>query len=236
MMKVTEIRTLLHELCDHIVINLPKIQAQRYNITLKQDGTPVTQADLYVESLVVAYVKERIPQIRFISEEGFSTDMTSVESNEYLAVLDPIDGTENFCSGLVEWGVSFGIWFGEEHLGSFLLFPEMGIRLVSGDVIEPIRSRLVGVSSSIAESVIEQFRGPHQYRMMGSAAYNLYNVVRGAFCQFVNPKGAYVWDLLPGMMLALEHGCTVFANDEPFTGGFLEPNQLYRVHIISRSN
>ena len=36
----------------------------------------------------------------------------------WIAVLDPIDGTENFCSGLKEWGVSLSIWQGARHAGS----------------------------------------------------------------------------------------------------------------------
>ena len=35
-------------------------------------------------------------------------------------------------------------------------------------------------------------KGAEEYRVTGCAVYNLINVIRGSFCRFVNPKGAYV--------------------------------------------
>ena len=33
--------------------------------------------------------------------------------------------------------------------------------------------------------------------------YNMYNVIRGCYRQFLHLKGCYSWDILPGMNLAL---------------------------------
>ena len=230
-MKNKEIIKLLNEICDLIAMNLQNILALRYDISIKKDGTPVTKSDLLLESIVLSYIEERIPNAIFISEESYNTIKDKEVASSYLILLDPIDGTENFCSGLVEWGVSLGVWQGTTHIGSLLFFPEMGIRLVTGDRIKPIQSRIIGLSSSMADSVIEKLREVGEYRIMGCAAYNIYNVIRGAFGRFINPKGAYVWDLLPGIMLALEHGCSVKVNEKEFAGEFLDPSKLYRVEI-----
>lgn len=226
-----EIRNFLNNVCDLILNNLKKVEETRFEITIKPDGTPVTKSDIFIEELVFAYVQNHLPNVVFIGEESFDNGLTNV-LNDYIVLLDPIDGTENFCSGLKEWGVSFGLWKGNNFLGAFLLLPELDIRLVSGDDLTPINSRITGLSSSITQPVINTMNNPGQYRIIGCAVYNLYNVIRGSFNQFINPEGAYVWDLLPGIMLALEHGCKVIIDGEQYFGEkFLNPRVKYRVNI-----
>lgn len=225
-------RELLHGIAALVAAEMPQIQARRYDITLKPDGSPVTQADIMLEQLIHAYVKERIDDLTFVGEESF--DPATLGNGTYMALLDPIDGTENFCSGLKEWGVSFGLWRAGQHLGSMLLLPELGERMITGEPIQKVRSRITGFSSSFSEQILEQMRDEVESRIMGCAVYNLYNVVRGAYRRFSNPKGAYAWDLLPGLMLALEHGCDVKVDGEIFDGSLLEPGRKYRVDILHR--
>lgn len=229
MLRTESIRALLNEICDLLTDNLELIEETRYEIKIKPDGTPVTNSDVLIERLVREHISKVIPDAVFIGEESY--DSSSVDLKGYLVLLDPIDGTENFCSGLKEWGISFGLWQGENHLGSLLFLPEMGIKLMTGDEIHPVRSRIIGVSSSMSDTLINSLREPGEFRIMGCAVYNLYNVIRGSFRRFKNPKGAYIWDILPGVMLALEHGCQVMINDEVFSGKFLDPRELYRVDI-----
>jgi len=155
-------------------------------------------------------------------------------SDGWVAVLDPIDGTENFCSGLKEWGFALSIWENDQHRGSMLLMPELGEKMLSGNIPRVPRSRIVGFSSSyhseIGSGLIEHPEG----RIMGCAVYNLFNVTRGSFSRFINPKGAYSWDLLAGVALAFEAGCKVYVEGELYNGQFLEPNQRYRVDIRYR--
>lgn len=72
---------------------------------------------------------------------------------------------------------------------------------------------------------------PGEYRIFGCAVYNIYNVIRGSFKRFINPKGAYVWDILPGTMLAFEQGCRVLVDDAPYNGTYLDPSRKYRITI-----
>jgi len=228
-MEKNKVRKLLEDICNLIMNNLKKVEETRYDITIKPDGTPVTKSDIFIEELVHNYIKKQLSDVIFIGEESF--DFTINETDNYLVILDPIDGTENFCSGLKEWGVSFGIWKGKHFLGSFLLLPELGVRLISGDKVVPVKSRITGLSSSISPAVIKSISEPGQYRIIGCAVYNLYNVIRGSYCKFINPEGAYVWDLLPGIMLALETGCHVKVNGKSYNGEPLDPRLRYRVEI-----
>lgn len=230
----TNVSQLLNDCAALVLDSLPEIMARRYSIEYKPDNSPVTAADRYIEEKLSTWLKEQIPDLVFVGEETF--DFNEVDSSGYIALLDPIDGTENFCSGLKEWGTSLGIWRGREHLGSLLLLPELGERLMTGDPVIPLRSRITGFSSSFHEAIPAGMREAVEYRVTGCAVYNLYNVARGAFARFINPKGAYAWDLLPGLMLALENNCEITVNDEPFHGQFLEPNRKYRVDVRHRQH
>lgn len=227
-----DVKNVLVEASALVLASLPEIQRLRYSIQYKPDNSPVTEADKFIEAKVSEFLKKRIPGLTFVGEESF--DFGEIDSSGYVALLDPIDGTENFCSGLKEWGTSLGIWKGRQHLGSLLLMPELGERLMTGDSIAPLKSRITGFSSSFHEDIPEGMRRSIEYRVTGCAVYNLYNVTRGAFTRFVNPKGAYAWDLLPGLMLAMEHNCEILVNGEEFNGQFLEPNRKYCVDVRHR--
>jgi myo-inositol-1(or 4)-monophosphatase len=209
------------------------IKNNRYDIEYKDDGSPVTKADILVEKLIRDFLVKQIPNLKFIGEESFDFK-EGFDSSGYVAILDPIDGTENFCSGLKEWGVSLGIWHDGKHLGSLLMMPELGESIITGDKLPKLHSRITGFSSSYADEIATGIRDAGEYRVTGCAVYNLFNVIRGSFCRFINPKGAYVWDLLPGVMLALEHGCEVLLDDKPYYGEFLDPTRKYRVDIRHR--
>ena len=223
------IRAILEGVCDLVNEVLPDLEARRYDVTLKADGSPVTEADVRLEHLVQARLAEQLGTVTFLGEETFRT--FSGDLSGWVAVLDPIDGTENFCSGLKEWGVSLTIWRDGNHVGSLLMLPELGERLITGDTLTPIRSRITGFSSSISRELADQLAGAGEARVTGCAVYNLFNVIRGSFSRFVNPVGAYSWDLLAGAILALEHGCRVTIDDEPYSGWFLEPGRKYRVDV-----
>ena len=68
-------------------------------VRLKSDHTPVTQADIEIEEMVRRAVAERFPADAVLGEE---------QGGELAAgrlwIVDPIDGTKNFASGIQVWG------------------------------------------------------------------------------------------------------------------------------------
>lgn len=228
-----EVRSLLSGILPLIDSNISTIQANRYSVTIKEDGSPTTGSDILVEKLIEDFLVAHVPDLVFTGEEGFLSGGMPLPAG-YHAVLDPIDGTENFCSGLKEWGIALTLWHGPNHLGSLLYMPELGEHLMTGDKLKPVRSRIRGFSSSMCDEILEGMASTRESRLMGCAVYNLYNVIRGAFARFTNPRGAYGWDLLPGLMLALEHRCDIEVEGKPYYGEFLEPGRKYRVDIRHR--
>lgn len=223
---------LLCSVRDFISDIMPRVQEMRYDIVWKVDGSPVTAADIFLEREVGALLQRAIPGLRLVGEESWGAQELSGE--EWIAVLDPIDGTENFCSGLKEWGTSLSIWRGGSHWGSMLLMPELGESMLSGDIPRVPRSRIVGFSSSYHEDIGRGVAENPEARIMGCAVYNLFNVIRGSFARFVNPKGAWNWDLLGGVALAHEANCDILIDCEKYDGKFLQPGRRYRVDIRHR--
>ena len=62
-----------------------------------------TEADLNTELLIRDRLKERFPEDAFLGEE---TGRTEFASGQGIWVVDPIDGTQPFISGLTGWCVS----------------------------------------------------------------------------------------------------------------------------------
>ncbi len=66
------------------------------NWTLKDDSTPLTEADLKINELVLNRMRGSYPHINFLGEEG----NREVADAEYTALCDPIDGTADFAAGI----------------------------------------------------------------------------------------------------------------------------------------
>jgi myo-inositol-1(or 4)-monophosphatase len=65
----------------------------------------VTEADLESEKIIIKLIKERFPTHNIISEESGFTDNNS----EYTWIIDPLDGTSNFASGIPWFGVMISL-------------------------------------------------------------------------------------------------------------------------------
>lgn len=228
------LRNLLLEVDQLVVDLMPRLRELRSQVTIKGDDTPVTAADVLVQESIEAHLAENLEGLTFVGEEGsFSEDH---DLSGWIAVVDPIDGTENFASGLPEWGTSITIWRDGEHAASMISLPDLGQRLITGDEIEYSSSRITAFSSGINDVLAAQLAETPQARLIGAAVYNLYGVITGRFARFINPVGAYSWDLLAGLSLALEHNCEVYLDDELYTGSYLKPGRRYRVDIRHRHN
>ncbi|WP_448544649.1 inositol monophosphatase family protein [Roseiflexus sp.] len=87
--------------CGDIALRLfNRVKAQR-----KADNSPVTEADVTIERVLVERLTQRYPDHGIIGEEQTKIDITK----EYVWALDPIDGTASFVAGLPVWGISIGL-------------------------------------------------------------------------------------------------------------------------------
>lgn len=213
--------------------HLSGILALRNQKELKEDNSYVSKGDLLCESIIKSFLVARYPEYALISEESPDANLEAFSANK-VVILDPIDGTENFVSGLKEWGVAVCVYVNGQHIESMLALPELDQYLCTGDTFQRHESRIAGISSSLTKDDLLNLREGFEYRIIGCCVYNMFNVVMGAYYSFENPKGAKVWDIIPGLNLAMEHNLKVTVNNNEYHGELLRPDQKYIFRIEQR--
>ena len=79
-------------------LTLERFRALDLVVSAKPDLTPVSDADLAVESMIRSVLADKLPDDSVLGEEGGTTG-----SGPRQWVLDPIDGTKNFVRGVPVW-------------------------------------------------------------------------------------------------------------------------------------
>jgi histidinol phosphatase-like enzyme (inositol monophosphatase family) len=107
-------RTLMVELAAESGAFIRPLFGQRIAVESKADQSPVTAADRGAEELMRTHIKKRFPDHGIIGEEYGSERADA----EFVWVLDPIDGTKSFITGVPLWGTLIGLLHrGEPVLG-----------------------------------------------------------------------------------------------------------------------
>jgi myo-inositol-1(or 4)-monophosphatase len=194
----------------------------------KQDN-PVTAVDRDVETFLRTGLRAAFPDHGLLGEEH--ADDIAAQA-DHIWVIDPLDGTANFASGVPAWGISIGLL----HAGQ----PVVGcIWVPVGPALQPgaYHARLGGGSHFDAQPVhvsrapdergqlmslpggyLRAFRFrrarsgiprpqrvlPEQ-RTLGSCTFELAQVARGALRAgvFIKPS---IWDVAAGVVLVREAG------------------------------
>lgn len=209
---------------------LPSLLALRDTRVEKEDGSYVTKGDLLAQTCVLDAVDSYLQGANVISEELSAAELI-IKHNGWTVVVDPIDGTENFTSGLPLWGVAVSVYCADRHVASVLGCPELNQWLRSGEKFPSYMSRIRGLSSSLNRDQILSATQGFEYRIFGCCVFNMLSVIRGSLLSFENPKGANSWDILAGLNLALERGLHVTVDDKIYAGEYLYPNRKYRFKV-----
>lgn len=227
-------KNLAHNLKKLIDDNLPKILELRSDKIIKSDNSYVTKGDLLISNILKEYLKSIFDKFIYVSEEDFIETENWNESKSYIFV-DPLDGTENFVSGLKEWGIGISIYENGIHIFSFIYLPELSELHYTGKSIKKFDSRINGLSSSLNLSDLKLLRdSTNEIRIMGCAMYNIFNIIRGSFNIFENIKGVNCWDILPGINLALDSGCKVYVDGFEYKRQILFPIKKYKIKLINK--
>ncbi|MDG1713047.1 MAG: inositol monophosphatase family protein, partial [Woeseiaceae bacterium] len=130
---------------------LQTIISKRANKTMKPDNSYVSEGDLHMDKLVADFVEKNYSSVQLVSEESSKINEIDLSLSEYVITVDPIDGTENFVSGLKEWGIGISVYRNGEHYESMLGLPELKEYIFTGEKIEQFESRIHGLSSSLTK-------------------------------------------------------------------------------------
>ena len=214
-----------------------QMAAEGFETAYKTNEDPVTTADLKADSILREGLIKNFPDTGWLSEE--TRDDRSRLGKELVWVVDPIDGTKEYVSGIPEYAVSVALVKHEQPILSAVYNPakEELFTAVSGHgawlnekkinaehelTAKPV---LLASRSEIKRGEFESFEPFARIHPCGSIAYKLALVAAGmADVTFsLGPKNE--WDIAAGVLLVSESGGN--ATDKsgaPFT--FNQPKTL----------
>ena len=211
--------------------NLSKLLYLRYNFKKKKDDSLVSNADIFLQDLLISKLSQDFPNHEFISEELDNNFISWNNKGSYI-IIDPIDGTENFVSGLKEWGIGISVFTNGTHKYSLIYLPELNEFIDNFSKINQFQSRISGISSSLNKQDFLNLKfEATEYRITGCSMYNMFCAITGRFKNFENVKGVNCWDVLPGLNIAYENNIPVKVNNLYYKGQLLFPNQKYKIRI-----
>lgn len=83
---------------------------QKVSAQAKADGSLLTEADTQMQIQTEAFLKTNWPQFSFLGEESSQQEQEAALSSETGCwILDPVDGTSNFASGVSFYSVSLAL-------------------------------------------------------------------------------------------------------------------------------
>lgn len=108
-LKNSEIYQKLKPVLDQLDLELLKLRQQPLAVEHKagvgSQAAVVTAADRFADEFLRRELKKLFPDFGFVTEEG-----EQQATEEFVWIIDPIDGTGNYAHGLDMYGVSIGLW------------------------------------------------------------------------------------------------------------------------------
>lgn len=222
----------------HIVAQAGRIE----RLTKRGGEEAVTAADRASQALILAGIRQHFPADGLIGEESEGGEgITAIppRAGTRTWVIDPIDGTNNFISGLGCYAVCIGLldngnpvmgvvhdvardetWFAHRGHGAFR--NQAAIRAAA---VAPSAASLVMLTSnllvggSLPAWVADFFTiHPWKVRILGSAALEAVQVADGTACGAITLNGK-LWDIAAPAAIVLEAGGVLHRPD----GGSLCP-------------
>lgn len=192
------------------------------SIRRKTDGSFVSETDRRSEKLIIETIRERFPAHRIRAEESGD----SGTDEDYLWLVDPLDGTHNFIRDIPIFGVCIGIMRGEEFTAGVINLPwdrtlcaaEKGAGAFAGDVrlrvskAETLAGSTVAFDSTLCDDVGRRIdvlhrvaRSVFNVRMFGASAQVMSYLARGSVDGVVEFDDK-PWDFAAGVCLIREAG------------------------------
>ena len=217
-----------------------RVYAEPFEVVQKSDQTPVTEADLASERIVVRMLTEAFPDIPIVSEETAPEDGFKPPAARFW-VVDPLDGTKEFvakngefcvCIGLVEDCVPvMGVVYGPAQRVTYAANgPGSAIRILGNGEPEKIAARvpaadgLVVIHSRSHENsrrLAEYFQGHSilERKVCGSALK--FGVLAAGDADFYPRFGTTMeWDTAAGQaILEAAGGCVLDFSGAPLRYG-----------------
>jgi myo-inositol-1(or 4)-monophosphatase len=204
----------------------------RFESREKAPADLVTDADLASQAAIRAEIAARFPHHLFVGEE--KTSQVEVGDDDFVWLVDPLDGTTNYIHGYPCYAVSIAVARGRELLAGViydplsneLFFAEQGkgawcngerlktssVTAVGEALVAVSLPPRVGPETPDLADFIRMVQFSQAVRRSGSAALNLAYVAHGRLDAFWATK-IQPWDVAAGVLIVREAGGVVTGRD-----------------------
>ncbi len=199
-----------------------RLQTAGLDVSMKEDGSPVSGADLAVDALLADRLCSARPDYGWLSEE--SPDDKVRLKRRRVFVVDPIDGTRAFVRGRPQWAVCIAVvedgrpTAGVVHVAALsetYSASQGGGAFLNGKKISASATdRLEGCRMLGDEALFGHPAWPRPWPAMAitrhnAIAYRMVLVASGAFDAAVAMSPKSDWDLAASSLVASEAGAAV---------------------------
>ena len=199
----------------------------------KDQRDPVTNADKVTQEFLKQAISDHFPDHSILGEEDEEDD---TPAQDFVWVLDPLDGTRNYLSGLPVYACSIGVMYrGVPVVGAlFVPWPSEGGGVVihaangAGAFVEQERISIADTDGPNGNSLATfpaSFGGRYRFhksardkvgevRVTGSIAYEMAMAAKGTV-QYAVMTGPHLWDVAGGAVIVMEAGGLVMRGLRP---------------------
>ena len=203
-----------------------------FSITLKDDRSPLTEADLAAQRVIAAGLAGLTPDIPMIGEESPAADVSERRHWPAVWLVDPLDGTREFVKRNGEFTVNIALiqahepvlgvlhapdravtWSAARGAGAFRLDAD-GSRPIHARTTAPAVLRVLGSRSHSDQKLTAALErmGPHEFIGVGSAMkFGL--IAEGAGDFYARMAQTSEWDTAAGQAILEEAGGHVVGVD-----------------------
>lgn len=97
------------------------------DVQRKDDNTPVTEADMRAEAVILAGLENELPEIPHVGEEEVSNGTVPGDLGDCFVLVDPLDGTREFVAGRSEFTVNIALIRGGVPVVGVVMVPATGV-------------------------------------------------------------------------------------------------------------
>ncbi len=102
-------------------LNIMEYYKKGFHVEIKDDNSPVTEADKTTDKLIREKLGKAFPTYSFLTEE--SLDDKSRLDNDYVFIVDPVDGTEDFVHHYDEFTCNIALSYKHEAVVGVIAVP-----------------------------------------------------------------------------------------------------------------
>lgn len=223
------------EVCLKAMSKVMEYYKNGFDVEIKSDNSPVTDADKQSDLIIKSFLKEKYPTYAFLTEE--SNDDKARLNEKYVFIIDPLDGTKDFVAkddmfainialveeytpvvGVVGIPAQNKIYFAIKDYGSYLLENDALKRIYASDRTDNlIMSCSVFHSGKTDQEIFDKFQNRILNKHpLGSALKSCLIAEGKVDCCFSSSGNTKEWDTCAPQIIVEESGghFTTFYGDK----------------------